>query len=230
MERRPRAYDVRMGLWDNTAFFHCDDLARIERALEETFAREKRVATPMPAPRKPGREDPMQYGGADDNPLWAVALLPGVGGWTVVKTAPFELLCETAPAARQPRLAALTQALDADGFQLNLYDGDSLVLLEASRRGEVGASGFCSQSDDPLEWNGLTIGERFEPEFHVIEVAPAVARAVGGAGVERATQTVHELLAGGMVDNRIQVSYLIPHHELLAEGARACFFRAETVH
>jgi hypothetical protein len=29
--------------------------------------------------------------------LWAIAVFPGAPGWTVVKTAPFELLAETSP-------------------------------------------------------------------------------------------------------------------------------------
>ena len=52
------------------------------------------VRAERPTPRTPAPRDPMQYGTGVDNPLWALALIPGVDGWTALKTAPFELMCE----------------------------------------------------------------------------------------------------------------------------------------
>lgn len=218
-----------MGLWDNTAYLKCDDLDLIERALAELFELERRQPVPMPPARKPARHDPMQYQGADENELWAVALVPGAGGWTILKTAPFELLCERARGMNQPRLAGLTAALGVDGFQLNLYDGDSIVVLEATSNGEIALSGFCSQSEDPSEWHDMRI-EQVEAGIRMISVDESVAAALEEGFAERAALRVQSLLAGGEVSNSIQVSYLIPHHELLLANARACFFRVVTTH
>jgi hypothetical protein len=219
-----------MGLWDNTAYIRCEDLDRVERALVELFGRERRDHVAMPGPRKPAQYDSMQYGKADENGLWGVALIPGGRGWTVIKTAPYELLCELPRGDDKPRFAGLTSALGVDGLQVNLYDGDSIVLLEASAGGEVAVSGFCSYGDDPEEWNGMPIGDRLTPEFGLIAVDPAVAAAIRDDFVEHAARRVQALLAGAEIDNRIQVNHLIPHHELFVRGARACFFRQTTVH
>src|SRR5687768_16493277 len=99
-----------MGSWDNTAYVKESSLARIAAALDGLFAAEGYARVPKPEARKPDPMDRMQYGAGRDNPLWAVALIPGAG-WTVVKTAPLDLLVEQV--GGRFRLAALAAALGA---------------------------------------------------------------------------------------------------------------------
>jgi hypothetical protein len=60
----------------------------------------------------------MQYGLGDEVQRWGVAGFQGAPGWTVLRTAPFELLMQGAP----PLLARLATRMDVPAFQYNLYD------------------------------------------------------------------------------------------------------------
>lgn len=217
-----------MGEWSNTAYVACDDLDAVARALSTVLAREGIEICPAPAPRVPAQWDPMQYGQAADNDLWAVALVPGAAGWTVLKTAPFELLCERRAGALRSRLSELSRALSARALQLNLYDGTGLVLWEASADGSQAVSGFSTISDDPLEVHGELIPmERVEVGFylepaprelgHPIDADPVatvirIAAALGGP-------------AGGYWQNDVQVAALIPHRDPGDDAARVLYFR-----
>ena len=213
-----------MGEWQNSAWVKSSDTTAIQAALVDIFGSEKRSLVAKPPARKPARQDRMQYGKAADSRLWAVAMIPGAAGWTLLKTAPFELLCEKAPKAKGPRLGALAKALGCDAFQVNLYDGDSLVLVEATARGVTKQSGVNFQEiDDPEALDEDT----FQPRFSLVDVPAQLKKAVSG-DVVRATRTIATALGGSnaeSADNVLQVNVLIPHKDLRVSGARALYFK-----
>lgn len=206
-----------MSARDNTAYIKESSVARIEKALDTLLGGEGYVRVPKPPPRKPAKDDPMLGRGGAASPLWALALIPG-GEWTAIKTAPLELLCE--PAAGKLRLGALAAALGAPAFQLNLYENDGLLLLEAAPSGEVAVSGS----------DGRATGD--PPAFRLIEVPPAVADVVkAGQAIAAAFSTQSQLVFGfawdgdesSAIDNNIQTNLLVPHEEC-AEGT-AIYYR-----
>lgn len=70
-----------------------------------------------------------------------IALFPGRGGWTIIKTFPFEFLCQRAEGASRPRLSALAMELGCDAFYLGVYDCVVGILLEADPAGRIFVSG-----------------------------------------------------------------------------------------
>jgi hypothetical protein len=217
-----------LGEWNNTAYLHTGALDRVADALATLFRAEGMRLVPRPPERTPSQYDPMQYGGAGENDLWAMALVPGSEGWTALLTAPLELLCESSATLHRPRLAGLTELLGCDGLQLNLYDSDSLVLLEASPEGAFEVSGFKGMDDDPFVWHGLPIPEKkLQCGFRMIEI-PGNPLGPFADNCDAAASKVARLLAGDCAahcDNLVQVTKLIPHHDLGIAGARELYFR-----
>lgn len=80
-----------MGTWLNVAFIQSADTSHVEKELSRLLTESGRRLT-TPKPRTPEPYDPMQYGLGDEVQLWGVAGFQGAPGWTVLRTAPFELL------------------------------------------------------------------------------------------------------------------------------------------
>lgn len=158
--------------WDNTAYIHCSDLDVIEHSLVTLFGREGYYPVPKPSPRTPAQSDSMQHSNANLNYLWAVAFLPGAKGWSVIKTAPFELLCELALGTTRPRLAYVASEIGCNAMQINLYDGTSVVLLEADSSGCIAISGMLDMADDdPFVWHDEQIpDEHYVAGLRLIDV------------------------------------------------------------
>src|SRR5688500_3733399 len=116
-----------MGYWENTAYVRTRDIGRIVEALTRLCGEEDYRPIQQPALREPDDRDPMQYGRSDENPLWAVAVIPGPTEWTALKTAPLELLIERSSPGSPMRLARLSRLLGADGFQYNVYDSAEVI-------------------------------------------------------------------------------------------------------
>jgi hypothetical protein len=121
----------------------------------------------------------MQFGTAETSPRWGIAGFAGAPGWTVLQTAPLELLCDPVG-----RLGALARRLGRAAFQLNVYDGDSVLLLEYGPDGRRETSGFSSA--DPTRGHGGPPPEdRTHPRFRLID-----ARAAASAARQHNTRTV----------------------------------------
>jgi len=207
-----------MELLDNTVYVASGE-ARLLAALTTLFAREDRHPVPRSAPRRPAPLDPMQYGGAQDNPLWALALLRGPQ-WSALKSAPFDLPSERSPGAPVPRLAVLAQHLGCAAFQLNAYDGDSLVLLEADARGRLRASGFQASRGELTFHDELVDEGDAQAAFRLLDVPDALAEALA-LGPEEAPAAVAAHLLDlpleawfEQASNAVQVQGLIPHRPL----------------
>jgi hypothetical protein len=207
------------------------------------FARQGYDLVPTPPTRTPGPADPILSGDPADGSLWALARFPGTAGWTVIKTAPLELLCARPTGTNRPWLAALAAELACDGFQLNLYDGDSLVLLEADPSGHVAVSGLNTlQDDDPFSLHDERIPDgNDEAGFRSLNVPDDLRAALAGFFSEAAAKSVGRLLCAERFaywDNLLQVEVLTAHEDLshwtnaeqpdsprLLDQGRALYFR-----
>jgi len=217
-----------MGYWVNTTYINHGDVAAVSEALTAIFHKEGMIAIPPPAQRAARAGEPMQYDRAMNNDLWGVAVFPGAESWTVIQTAPLELLAEQSPTTSQMRLADLCVALSASAIQLNVYDSTGNVLVEVSPAGRIAISGFNMEGDaeDPFEWNGQRLSEdlleaqfQLHPFQHLIEdamlgddKAEALRQAFGGANAR-------------YCDNIVSVKTLIRHEPFDAPGGSALYFK-----
>jgi hypothetical protein len=148
----------------------------------------------------PARErlpvEPMQYESARFNDLWGAALFPGADGWTVIQTAPLELLGERAEGSVQRRLSALCRALAVPAIQFNVYDDAEPVLAEVAPGGNALVSGANPQSrwGEPLVWNDQPIDEaNFEAGFRLLPFADAMP---AGSSSDRNAATLARRFGG----------------------------------
>jgi hypothetical protein len=214
-----------MGYWTNTTYLNHADHEDVAAALVGLIEAEGRRRVDRPPTRIPDQYDPMQYKGADDNALWGIAVFPGVTGWTVIKTAPLELLGERAVGKQRMRLTELSSALGCAGFQLNVYDGSGAVLVEVDPAGTILLSGIPYDSEDEPDqitfhgepWDVL---ERFEVQFEILpleadpdfeQMARRLAGELGGPNSE-------------FCDNLTSVVTLQRHLPLEAAGGIELYF------
>lgn len=216
---------ARVGEWGNTAFVRAP-VEVVRAALGDVVAGEGRVVVPAPAPRRPKRVDDMQYGDGASCALWGVGVLPGEGGWSMVQTAPLELLAETPEGSDAPRLAALARRLETDAVMLCMYDGVGLVLLEADAKGRIAVSGIGDPSRDPTRWQGRRI-RKHEPRFTLADVPAEAKTAIGHRSTPRAFEAVADALGGDnarYAGNEIAVPFLVPHQPIEVAGAAVVYF------
>jgi hypothetical protein len=172
----------------------------------------------------------MQYGSDAENDLWGVALIPGIDRWSIIKTAPLELLGGRAPGGKRLRIGDFCAVLKCDGFINNIYDSDESILIEADSRGKVrvsgGAEDYFKFGDDGhfemLPYNGEPFVEDGE-DFGLIKVSREIREALHSFADD---QELGKLLGGesGGHSNLICARYLIPHVNLKIPGARALYF------
>jgi hypothetical protein len=174
-----------MGTWLNVAFIQCADITQVERELSRLLVEGGRRLTTS-KPRTPELYDRMQYGLGDEVPHWGLAGFHGSPGWTVLRTAPFELLMQGTP----PLLARLSSRLGMPAFQYNIYDTTSAFLMEVDAGGRVELSGLVGH-DVTRYWNSEPPMERMTTQFRIIapsavaawaESAMPEARVTGGIG------------------------------------------------
>ncbi len=103
----------------------------------------------------------MQYGTGATSDRWALALGIGQGGWSIVKTAPLELLAEPGPSGEHRLGIIIARALRCDALHVSLYDGTAMLIAQATPKGEVALSGYTM--DGPT-FQGVEIDEeRIQP-------------------------------------------------------------------
>jgi hypothetical protein len=221
-----------MGYWENTAYIAHGVVDDVADALAKLLAREGRQIVPRPPRRKPAANDSLQYEGGPENPRWAIAVFPGAPGWTVVKTAPFELLAETPPDGRTMRFVDLCQLVGASGFQLHVYDSTGAVLVETDGRGKLALSGAAVESahDDPFSFHGHQLAEeRFALRFDLVPLAREIAacRRFGHVDHDAFAERMARVCGGANAahcDNLTIVGTLIPHGPLAIPGGRDLYF------
>jgi hypothetical protein len=207
-----------MGHWEHTTYVAHPEAATVAAVILELFAEEGMRRLMQPAERSRQPFEPMQYGAALENNEWSVAAFPGSAGWTIVKTAPLELLGERAPGKSRMRLVEVAARLKAEAVQINLYDGSAMVLVEVDRVDQYRLSGYKTdwRQSDPLSFNGEPLSEeRIEVLF---ELLPLQAH-IDMCGTENGFCD-NEALAGrlaaalggdnaGWCDNIVSVDHLI---------------------
>lgn len=218
-----------MGYWENTTYIRSDNAASVIQALDDVFEREGRLRIPAPPIRTPEQYDPMQYGTGAENDLWGVAIFPGSSGWCVLKSAPLELLAETAFGSTRMRLADLCVTLGVSAFQINIYDSISEVLLEMSADGSALISGTNFEGDgDLMVWHGMILTEeRCEPRFDYHGELAGLLPSEYSGGDDLAT-AISEEIAGSnseFCDNMVSVDTLNAHRPFTAPGGTALYYR-----
>jgi hypothetical protein len=167
--------------WNDTICIHCDNLNTIIQQITHLLEPEGfsllNELPPYPDP------DPEQI-----PYIWKlgcpiiIALFPGQGGWTIVKTFPFEFLCERATGASRPRLSALAMQLGCNAFYLGVYDEYGVVgmLLEANAAGRTFVSG-CYHPDIPSEqfFDEQIDDMELISGFSLLEVSEPLQAAIG---------------------------------------------------
>jgi hypothetical protein len=163
-----------------------------------------------------------------------VAVIPGNGQWTIIKTAPFELLGERAPGCSRMRIVELAGRLRVPGFQLNVHDGSDAVMVETDGRGRCLLSGFTGYGvdpDDPLLFHEERLsGDRIIVGFELLPLEPRMI-----ANPDPATALIdYHALAGSLAaalagansswrDNMTCLD-LIEHKPLPISGAHDLYF------
>jgi hypothetical protein len=216
-----------MGEWCNVAFVK-GTVREIAAALGTVLGEEGRAVVAAPPPRARPRSDAMQYGDGESAPVWGVALAPGADGWVVVRTAPGELLCERASdELGETRLAKLARALGsgAEAFQLNLYDGVAMVLLEANAKARTRACGYTL--DEPTRWQSFELTEH-ETSFGLLAGVPPDARErIRDASSVDAAEGVCTIMGGDNVAftlNGAVLDALICHRPVSGDGVQLMYF------
>ncbi len=226
-----------MGYWENTTYIAHGHALAVAEAMAALLQAEGMRRMERPAQREPTRFDPMQYADAAENDLWAVAVFPGAPEWTIVKTAPLELLGERAPGASRMRLVELACRLGASGFQINLYDSSALVLVEADAEGSCLLSGYrpgSARNPDPLMFHAERLSEdRIEPRFEILPLQQVVEGCLSeGHGLrsldnDRLAARLADALGGESsrwCDNATSVDLLLRHRPLPMRGGIELYF------
>ncbi len=162
--------------WRTALYVENGDVGAVAAAIAAIAAAEGRAAV-VPDEPTPATMQELLHGGASAA-RWAVAIMPGAPGWSVVQSAPRELLAF----GRPPRLALLARALGCSAFQHSVYDGAAALLLESDARGRVAVSG--AHPEEPQRFRDAA-PTSLVPAFRFIEpdAAIAAARARGDSAV-----------------------------------------------
>lgn len=216
-----------MGYWVNTTYVNHPKASDVSDALVGLCRSEGMELSPTPPERTSMLIEPMQYDRALDNDLWGAAIFPGAASWTVIQTAPLELLADRAKGAASMRLSDLCKRLSASAFQLNVYDSTNVILVEVSAEGAVLLSGFNmqSQSPDPFQWYGERLSEEhFKAQFQHHPFQQLIADAV--LGDEKAKRIASRFggANAGFCSNSTSVDTLISHKPFTAPGGVVRYF------
>lgn len=107
---------------ERTIYVATADSLRIAKTIAQLCAREGMVVIPGPKERPSTHHAAMMLGSMRHN-TWGVAIIPGIGGWSAIKTAPLDLLLERSPGGGRMRFVELCESLKSQGFLLDVYDG-----------------------------------------------------------------------------------------------------------
>lgn len=214
-----------MGYWENTTYVKAEDPSAIIATMKRLFSEEGMQLVPQPSPRERCEYEPMQYAPALENDLWAVAVFPGKPGWSVIKSAPLELLSEFAPNESRPRISHLCQTLGTSAFQFNVYDGAAVLLCEVEGSGELHVSGMADFNRDPTSWHGMVLDEdAYEPRFQVLPFQEMLSGAYGGDQMASVLAGEFGGLNASCCDNLTSVDSLIGNLDVEAPGGAVAYF------
>lgn len=216
-----------MGYWENTTYVRHGGVAEVASCLGSLFEKEQMGPVEEPPRRAHGGfDEPMQYADALHNDLWGVAVFPGAPSWTVVKTAPLELLGERRAGADQMRLAEACAALGVSAVQVNVYDSIGIVLVEITPQGEALLSGFNDQGPDSFAWHSERIEEaNFVPQFRIHALGDVLGDGLSSTMIARGLAARLGGENESFCDNLVSVDTLVTHKPLAARGGVLSYFR-----
>lgn len=221
-----------MGYWENTTYINHGDSSHVANQLVKLFTAEGMQPILRPKQREKLWYEPMQYNSALENNTWGVAVFPDAENWTVIKTAPQELLGERPPGKKTMRLVKLCASLKASGFQINLYDGCQTILIEANGLGDYRLSGFGrgdTHNPDPLQfYGGYLKEEALEIRFELLPLQKHIENSkhsdpnsgfyINGESFVRHLAKDLGGLNAEFCQNQTSVDTLVCHKPFLAKG------------
>ncbi len=179
----------------------------------------------------------MQYATSARNNLWGVAVFPGADGWTVIKSAPLELMAERPARAGRMRLVELCDRLAAPGAMLNVYDSSGSVLVEADGKRGLALSGLAlgsGQNSDARDFYGevlsedrYVVGFRMLPLQYLVEECERDFNGYRLVDHDKLAHALESLLGAHnspYCDNLTSVHTLICHRPLAAIGGKDLYF------
>ncbi|RKH74679.1 hypothetical protein [Corallococcus aberystwythensis] len=176
--------------------FRTDDLDALGHAIRDLCLAEGLVTAPY-VRRKREKWDRMQYGTGATSDRWALAFGTGLGGWSVVKTAPLELLAEPGTSGEH-RLGLIARVLGCDALHISLYGSTAMVIAQAAPTGKVMLSGYTL---DGLLFHGVEIEEqRFKPTIEGARISPAVGAALERSASDGFNEVIEQLAGQRWVD------------------------------
>jgi hypothetical protein len=217
-----------MGYWASTTYVNHANPGEVADALAAICRAEGMEPVAAPPQRQRLMVEPMQYDNALRNDLWAMALFPGAAAWTVIQTAPLELLAERAAGATRMRLAELCRRLKVSAFQMNVYDSTGGILAEVSNEGQVMLSGFNPQGEaaDGFRWHGEPLREEI---LEVLFQLHPFQDLIAGAGLAEDKARVIAQKFGGrnaaFCDNLVSVDTLISHKPFTVPGGVVLYLK-----
>ena len=194
-----------MGLWANTVYVNSGSVDAVVETLKNQFATEDMVPTTVQT-RNRLLYEPMQYDDALHNDHWSLAVFPGASSWTVIQSAPLELMAEHLANSDRRRISDLCVELSCSALLVNVYDSSDVVLAECANTGEVLVCGWTGQpgAGDPYREHNESVDEdsyrlrlRINTSLEVDlenkdgeELAWLFAKRCGGANAEHCSNLV----------------------------------------
>jgi hypothetical protein len=112
------------------------------------------------------------------------------GPWTAVKLSDAEFMCKRRDGQDRPRISELAIFLGRAAFQVSVYDGDSMTLLEASKGGRFCVSGGeAATASRRFHEERIARKRHFDPGFHLLRVSDELDN-VGGDWMDIASLLV----------------------------------------
>ena len=157
--------------WNYTDCIRSDNLDAIQRAIIHLLSEEGyRYLPNPPQPLSPKLLKKFAYPWQTLPNLAIVGLFVGAKGWTIVKTAPMELLCRRVRGATRLRLSELAIQLGCDAFHYSAYSGFEGILLEADANGNTFISGWAENYLPQDNFHGEPSRDQ-NLRFHLLNVS-----------------------------------------------------------
>lgn len=225
-----------MGSRNYNIYIRSSELDTVDRGLTAIFQREGYHRIPKPAPHIIENYRRLYYYiQSHEDPRWdslrAASIFPSGGGWMMMQTHPSDILYARVAGSQRPRLADLAVELGCDVFQLNLYDSDTLILLEANADGEIAFSGFGLATPEELE--ALIPKEQKKERFYLLQVPPEIELIMEDEEtyIVDKVEAIAAMLCGfsfEYYEDNMGDLVFNPNGELEAPGARALYFQRDT--
>lgn len=235
-----------MAKWDNTVFFKTKDVQLLSLAIQKSFSLDNYELCEVTPVISDSDAYQMRYGKSHESRIWACALIPTDREWTIIKTSPFEVLCEYPRGYLHPRLELLSCMMRSPAIQVNVYDDVCFYTLETSEDGACSLGGMLDDLDllyqleegafDSIrsEWKSQKIGISrnlhktfvLTPELNDLLIHipdPEFAD----------SETLGEALTGRPYDdwsNSIQIEHLITGRDLEIADSRVVYFARQNSH